>query len=177
MASARQIQSNQANAKLSTGPNSEHGKAVSRTNAVKHGLQAATFVLPGEDQEEFKTLSDALFAETKPQGMLEVKLAEEVVICLWRLRRARNVEFGLFLGSQSERSQGYFRDLRLSFINNSQPDFFGKLTRYEKAIENSLYRALNKLNELQSIRSSTLSAANELIDVTSVSIVNDNQTE
>lgn len=174
MASDRQTRANQANAKSSTGPKTESGKAVSRTNAVKHGLQAETFVLPGEDQDEFEVLSDRLFAELSPEGMLEIKLAEDIVISFWRLRRARNVDTGLFKKSPGH-SDDFIASLGSSFIQNSHSDFFGKLSRYEKSIENSLYRALSKIDELKLKRLNSSAAEDgdsKIIDTTPISIVN-----
>ena len=45
MASSRQIAANRANAKRSTGPKTEQGKARSRMNAWKHGLTAEDIVI------------------------------------------------------------------------------------------------------------------------------------
>ncbi len=44
-----QIEANQRNAQLSTGPTSEAGKAKSSLNAVKNGLTGATVILPSDD--------------------------------------------------------------------------------------------------------------------------------
>ena len=49
MATPAQITANRANALKSTGPRSESGKAASRFNALKHGLDAESLILPGED--------------------------------------------------------------------------------------------------------------------------------
>src|SRR5258705_7346595 len=54
--SPAQIAANRANAKLSTGPRSDQGKAVSRLNGVTHGMTChLPVVLPGEDPEEFRS--------------------------------------------------------------------------------------------------------------------------
>lgn len=45
--SERQLQANRANAKCSTGPRTEAGKAVSRRNAQKHGILSHSIDLPG----------------------------------------------------------------------------------------------------------------------------------
>ncbi|WP_165226318.1 hypothetical protein [Aquisphaera insulae] len=55
MATAAQIQANRNNAKKSSGPRTEAGKAASRMNALKHGnrsKQLAMPVLPQEDPKE-----------------------------------------------------------------------------------------------------------------------------
>lgn len=155
MASTRQIDANRANARKSTGPTSEKGKAVSRSNAVKHGLQAELLVLPGEDKEVFNSLCDRVFDEVQPVGMLEEKLAEEIAISFWRLRRARLAEAGIYRSSLNEEYTDEYFPLGLgnSFILNSvSADLFGKYVRYEKSIENSLYRAIENLKRHQAER-------------------------
>jgi hypothetical protein len=57
MSSPAQILANRANAQESTGPRSAEGKAASRFNALKHGLDARSIVLPGEDPEEYAALA------------------------------------------------------------------------------------------------------------------------
>ena len=44
--SERKLQANRANAKRSTGPRTEAGKAVSRRNALKHGILSQAIDLP-----------------------------------------------------------------------------------------------------------------------------------
>src|SRR5258706_16272183 len=52
--SPAQIAANRANSKLSTGPRSDQGKAVSRLNGVTRGMTGhLPVVLPGEGPEEF----------------------------------------------------------------------------------------------------------------------------
>lgn len=45
MISQRKLQANRANAKCSTGPRTEAGKAASRRNALKHGILSRSFDL------------------------------------------------------------------------------------------------------------------------------------
>lgn len=51
MTSARQRNANRANAKRSTGPRTEAGKAAARLNARRHGLAASLRLEPGADEE------------------------------------------------------------------------------------------------------------------------------
>jgi hypothetical protein len=51
-----QVEANRQNAKLSTGPKSEHGKRVSSMNAPKHRLTAQHLTLFDETEEDFSSL-------------------------------------------------------------------------------------------------------------------------
>jgi hypothetical protein len=55
MASERQIAANRQNAKRSRGPKTEHGKARSSRNALRHGFSARKYLLAGESWEEYFT--------------------------------------------------------------------------------------------------------------------------
>src|SRR4051812_18596608 len=60
MVSEKRVAANRRNALLSTGPRTKQGKAVSRMNALRHGLLARQVVARGylhqESEQEFKTL-------------------------------------------------------------------------------------------------------------------------
>jgi hypothetical protein len=51
MASEKQIKANRANAKKSTGPKSDAGKAISRLNAMTHGLTGGLVVVIPREAE------------------------------------------------------------------------------------------------------------------------------
>src|SRR3954454_2934403 len=70
--SPAQVAANRANAKLSTGPRSDQGKAVSRLNGVTPGMTCQLpVVLPGEYPEECRSevarWAQQLDAETEPE--------------------------------------------------------------------------------------------------------------
>ena len=82
MTSARKIESNRQNALRSTGPRTDAGKARSRRNALKHGLE-----IPIKRDSAFIEQIEALSTEltslsTKPHEI--VRLAAE-----WQLEVAR----------------------------------------------------------------------------------------
>jgi hypothetical protein len=93
MTSKRQLEANRANAKYSTGPKSQKGKARSRLNAVTHGLTAKQIVVAGEKPEEFDGFRERLFANFN--ATLERELVDLLAGLLWRLRRVPVVESGL----------------------------------------------------------------------------------
>lgn len=101
LTTAKQIAANRMNAQRSTGPKSLEGKAVSRFNAVTHGLTATRTLLPGEDAKAFEELLDSLrqmfpSSDNKLLDMLVGRVAD----LMWRLRRVVYFENGLIAWAQ-----------------------------------------------------------------------------
>jgi hypothetical protein len=90
--SKRQVQSNQENAQLSTGPITPEGKAISSRNSLKHGLFARAVVINSayhtEDPNEFQQLLDSLWEELQPETLFQQHLVRKIAHCLWRSQRA-----------------------------------------------------------------------------------------
>ena len=95
MASKKQLAANRVNARRSTGPKSERGKARSRTNAITHGLTAKQVIVPGETPEQFEKLRRGLIADFAPGTTIERELVDQLAALLLRRRRAPIVEAAL----------------------------------------------------------------------------------
>ena len=96
MTTERQIEANRRNARKSAGPTTLEGKAIAKMNALRHGLTAREILIPGERREQFDELLERLAEEIEPNGAIETKLVEQIATNLWRLRRARQIEAGIF---------------------------------------------------------------------------------
>jgi hypothetical protein len=92
MTSAKRIRANRRNARRSTGPRSEAGKQRSSMNALKHGLDAQTVVLPGEDESAYQSRLEAWTADCPPRDVLEQALLEQATRLSWQLDRADRVQ-------------------------------------------------------------------------------------
>src|SRR5258708_37511480 len=91
--SLARLAANRANAKLSTGPRSAEGKAVSRLNGVTHGMACKLpVVLPGEDPEEFRGEVALWARQLGAETEAERAQVEAAVSTRWRMRRARDAE-------------------------------------------------------------------------------------
>jgi hypothetical protein len=90
--STAQLSANCANARLSSGPVTQEGKAVVAQNAVKHGLLASRPVLAHEDPDAYHLLVADLVNELHPVGVLEHDLVERIALALWRQRRLVHAE-------------------------------------------------------------------------------------
>lgn len=141
--------SNQANAQLSTGPRTEHGKAASSQNARRHGLTSNRVVLPGEDPAEYDALRANLLREYQPLGETELTLVDELAACSWRLVRARSVETAAYK-KMVEGSEDPAAVIAGQLV--AQPAAIDRMQRYVTAFERAYYRALNKLTAIHKER-------------------------
>ena len=96
MTTLRQIEANRRNARHSTGPKSEAGKLRSRSNAVRHGLSAETVIGALEDAADYSAFEAAIIADYDAQSAVERELVLRLASLLWRIRRATDMETGLF---------------------------------------------------------------------------------
>jgi hypothetical protein len=88
MTSAKKRKANRNNAKKSCGPKTAAGKVRSRMNALKHGLDAETLILEGEDEAAYRRRHEAWTAVGPPRDGLEATLIDQAVRLSWRLDRA-----------------------------------------------------------------------------------------
>ncbi|HEX4229515.1 MAG TPA: hypothetical protein VHZ07_12660 [Bryobacteraceae bacterium] len=96
MSSPAQIAANQANAKLSTGPRTEEGRAKSSHNAVRTALTGRTVLLPTDDVEEYKRHVARFEAEFRPVTDREKELAQNIADTQWRIDRIFSLEQGIY---------------------------------------------------------------------------------
>ena len=96
MATPAQINANRANALKSTGPRSAEGKSASRFNALKHGIDAASIVIPGEDPADYEALVAAYHRDFRPESPSEAFHVDTMLRADWHKRRLQNVEADLY---------------------------------------------------------------------------------
>lgn len=154
---------NRRNATHSTGPTSPEGRAVSRMNALRHGMTAVSLVLPDERAEDFVAFSSDLHAALAPSGALEEVLAERIVTTAWRLRRVLRVETGVYTWRMRNDGFGPL-DVSVAFIQDGRR-VFDKLARYESALERGLTSALHELQRLRAARGGREVAPPVVVDV------------
>jgi hypothetical protein len=95
MATPAQIIANRANAQKSTGPRSAEGKSASRFNALKHGIDAQSAVIPGEDPAAYDALAADYHREYRPESPSESFHVETMLRADWQKRRLVPVEADL----------------------------------------------------------------------------------
>jgi len=158
MASQEQIEANRRNGAKSRGPKTEEGKAISRANALKHGLRAEKMlVLSNESEENFDALLEACHAHFDPSNAFEAELVHEIAAARWRLRRAWTVETNI-LDTQMHQQDAKLRErygefdegTRLASAFTALADESHSLTlvtRYEASLRRSFQSAVKLLGK------------------------------
>ena len=94
--SQAKLEANRSNAKLSTGPRTAAGKAISSRNHLSHGFHGAFCILPSENQELFTGLCDSLLAEHAPATATERLLVVDMARHYWLAQRALRLQESCF---------------------------------------------------------------------------------
>ncbi len=140
MATAAQINANQANARKSTGPVTIEGKSRSAQNARRHGFTAKHLTITPEDRAAFIALETTLRLDTRPANSLEEEIFHRILTHTWNLRRIESFEC-LILAETDPLAETNTHDSQLE-----------RYARYRRDLERGLYRAIKELSKLQTER-------------------------
>ena len=155
MPTLSQIEANRRNSQKSTGPRSPEGKAISRFNGLKSGIDAKSQVIPGEDASALEALAADYHQQFQPANPLECFLVDSLVNADWQLRRLRRVEaqlWGFHADAAKDEKDGIDEDYPLGQVFQRGIDAFNRLQRRIDAAERSYYRALKELQRHQAGR-------------------------
>lgn len=154
MTTQKQLVANQRNALKSTGPRTEEGKAVVCQNAIKHGILCQEIPIDEAEGASFNEFSSRLFIQLNPVGDFEHFIVDRIVSSAWRLRRIVHIETAFYRSELNPTSTyGMFDEQSIKdAFSGSAKERMAVLSRYEMAIEKSLYKALAELMRIQAIR-------------------------
>jgi hypothetical protein len=144
--SLRQIKANQLNAQHSTGPRTEAGKAVSRLNALKSGIDAKLTVIPGEDPLALEQLTAEYIGRYHPVTPEARALVDILITSEWQLRRLRRAEAILWEGGLNFNKDKPFP--MANVVINHGPTF-DRLQRRINSTQRNFERALAELRRVQ----------------------------
>ena len=137
--SARKLAANRQNATHSCGPKTEHGKANSSKNAIKHGIFAGKLFSQTEQAErlEYHEMAAQLVDHYQPIGFKEQLLVEQIFTEL--VRSGRILRYEQLVLSQDAAFMGSALD---------------KVLRYSTTHSRQLSRLLKELEDEQAKRQS-----------------------
>ena len=143
MATPAQITANRANAQKSTGPRSAEGKSVSSFNALKHGIDASSRVIPGEDPAEYESLVVEYVDEYHPRSASEFFHLDTMLRADWLKRRLQLVEADLYRTLLAETPGASLAAALLS--DSPAAKLLARTQRQIAAFERTWHRANNEL--------------------------------
>ncbi|MEO8373128.1 MAG: hypothetical protein ABI806_28340 [Candidatus Solibacter sp.] len=146
MATSAQLTANRANAQRSTGPRSLEGKSVSRFNALKHGVDAASIALPGEDPAAYQAFADA-YDQTYPlHSVMHRFLVDSLIRADWHKQRLQRLEADLIRKLLDETPGATLIDVMLS--DSPAAKLLARIQRQIAAHERAWFRAHRELVRL-----------------------------
>ena len=162
--SQKQIEANRENGK-SGGVKTDEGKAVSKYNALKHGILKE--VVSDYEQSFYEDITERLDDHFSPVGVLEKMLVDRIGNYYLKLYRVAKAEKEYMKATLDPRkvvirdtmplmeftetiveNEGYTPKVGQEAVEKLSDTYL----RYEVAIENRLYKALHELQRLQSAR-------------------------
>src|ERR1035438_1906055 len=147
MATPAQIAANRANAQMSTGPRSAEGKSASRFNALKHGIDAASIVIPSEDPADYDALAADYLSDFRPQSPSESFHVQTMLRADWQKRRLLRVEADL---SRTLLAESPGAALAAALLSDSPAaKLLARVQRQIAAFERCWYRANSELRRAQ----------------------------
>jgi hypothetical protein len=158
MATNAQILANRLNSQKSTGPSSVEGKAAARFNALKHGMDAQSLIIPGEDPAELDALAHDYHEQFRPYGPEETLLVETLIRADWNRRRLRRIETELYrtlIAEQEAAGAPANTILGAVFAQNGGNNPLDKIFRRLETAERTWFRAVKELRRAQQQRQSS----------------------
>src|SRR5438034_2462146 len=168
MISQKKLEANRRNAQKSTGPKTAEGKARSSQNGLTHGLTSRKCpILPGENEEQYRELQDALTRDLKPRGAMQRELVEDLVQTRWKIRRIPAIEAELMCREQEEVAERHdTAKWRKDVLKDSEPDLcpikilateflrneesaFDRLDLYRARLQRQTHTILHELRKLR----------------------------
>ncbi len=135
MSTIAQIEANQLNSKLSTGPRTQEGKSSSSQNATKHGLNCAYPVIRSEEERtQFETLTAKFEQEVRPAGQSELTIFKLLILAAWNIDRCHRLESELSATCEID-----------PLLDESLSKTLARIETYRMRAERNFYKALSQL--------------------------------
>ncbi len=145
MTSQKHIEANRINAQKSTGPTTEKGKAIVARNATRHGILSQHVPLNEVEFEQYAEFSESMHKELQPRDVMQSFLADRIISTAWRLRRVVYVETLMLQKAEKSYCSSSYREA----FEGRSADYMAILARYERSLENALFRALKEFKALK----------------------------
>ncbi|HEY2016800.1 MAG TPA: hypothetical protein VGH38_25020 [Bryobacteraceae bacterium] len=148
MSTQKQSDANRRNARHSTGPRSEAGRARAAMNALKSGLHAQSMILPGENAADLQSLIGEYHDYHAPHSPEARAYCDKLARGEWLSRRFGKIEVKLFVYE----IEGISRPSPDSVLGQAYVRCGHHLTRLQRrmdSVDREFHRDLNMLRLLE----------------------------
>jgi hypothetical protein len=153
------------NVGFATGPRTPAGKSKASKNALRHGVYAATVLLPDEDEGEYRRLVRRMRREFQPQSPFEAELVSRMVTTMWRLRRVPRLEVGV-LEEHRYSPDGVDEGLGRALLrDHHHGGLWEKIGQWERGLQRGLLRDLHTWERMTARRRGEFVPAPATIDM------------
>jgi hypothetical protein len=146
--SANRTAINRANSRHSTGPRTDSGKQRSSLNALRHGLTAASAVLPSEDRAAYHAHCRRFFDEYQPATPTETHFVHELADTSWRLNRIPLLEADVL--ARAAASVPFDQEITFDIVDAHR--LLANLGVQSQRLSRQFQKSLDKLREVQADR-------------------------
>ena len=137
--SQRKIEANRRNAKKSTGPKTEEGKARSAMNSIKYGIYSDKYLIKDESYEDFDNYRRKILKCLNPTNAVLFDMATHVVSNGWEYQRCTLLESKILnsksLKHDAERKENNEEPKQIIVSWQDSPELeakYGALEEYSK---------------------------------------------
>ena len=138
--SQRKIEANRRNAKKSTGPKTEEGKARSAMNSIKYGIYSDKYLIKDESYEEFDNYRRKILKCLNPTNAVLFDMATHVVSNGWEYQRCTLLESKILnsksLKHDAERKENNEEPKQIIVSWQDSPELQEKFSAYEEYSKN-----------------------------------------
>lgn len=102
--------------KRSGGPKTEEGKKSSSRNALKTDAYSSLIILPGESEEDFKSLEEQFHLDFSPRDIAEATMVRNLAVLTWKKLRVEKLEHAALIRTLNGPFELHeYADLNISF--------------------------------------------------------------
>lgn len=153
--SDKQHEANKQNAQLG-GVKTDEGKAVSRYNAVRHGILRET--ITEYEKIDYERVFNEFCDFYKPENLVEEILVERLVVAYIKMARVSRAENELMKSAMDPtipfgEGVSYYEKIgyKVVLASDKVALLSDTYARYETAVEKRFYKAMHILNDLKKI--------------------------
>jgi hypothetical protein len=133
----------------SGGPQTDEGKKIASSNALKAGAYSNTLILPGEGESQFRQIEDQFVGDFRLECMAEIAMVRDLAVLAWKKIRLENIELRYML-VRLDAPIDYLETRNTRFLSLTKVmSKLGQLSEFTFELKSQVEKAINYAEQLQ----------------------------